>query len=129
VGEREPIGRVSGRAEGFDATRARFPLLEGEKDGLVPVRGSPRRAVPLLLAARRRGVELAGVEVRSEEDLRFRVRGSDTVIRADGDADRVLRAWTRLRAAGVVSRYQPEEVDLRFRGSAVLRELRVQRGG
>jgi hypothetical protein len=129
VGEREPLGRVSGRAEGFDATGARFPLLEGERDQLVPVRGNPRRAVPLLLAARRQGVELVGVEVRSAEDLRFRVRGSDTVIRADGEADRALRAWTRLRAAGLVSRYRPEEVDLRFRGSAVLRELRAQTGG
>ncbi len=129
IGEREPIARISGRAEGFDATGAHFPLLEGEKAQLVPVRGNPRGAIPLLLAARRWGVELAGVEVRSIEDVRFRVHGSDTVIRADGEADRALRAWTDLRAAGLVSRYQPEEVDLRFRESAVLRELRAKGGG
>jgi hypothetical protein len=130
VEEREPIGRVAGRAEGFDATGARFPLRERELRDLVPVQGNLEDAIPLLRAARRRGVELAGIEVRSAEDVRFRVEGMNSLIRTDADADRALGDWEHLKGTGLVDRHRPGEIDLRFRGSAVFREIhRTKEGG
>jgi hypothetical protein len=75
----------------------------------------------LLKAARRRGIELAGIEVRSASDVCFRIEGEESVIRTDADVDRVLGTWEHLTEAGLVGRYRPGEIDLRFRGSAVFR--------
>jgi hypothetical protein len=129
VGEREPIGRIADEAEGFDRSGSRFPLRKGEAEVLVPVKGDPQPAIPLRLEARRRGIELAGIEVRGTADVRFRVRGSESVIRTDAEVARALGAWESLEGAGLVGRYRPEEVDLRFRGSAVFREIRTSTEG
>jgi hypothetical protein len=130
VVERVPIGRVAGRAEGVDALGAHFPLRPGEGLDLVEVHGNVRWAIPLLLAGRQRGIEFSRVEAHEPEDVRFRVRGSDIRFRTGTDADRALRDWERVRNADVLERYRPKAVDLRFRGSAVLRELRaVKQGG
>jgi hypothetical protein len=130
VVEREPVGRVKGSNDAFDMTGARFRLLEGEAETLTAVRGDPQAAVPLLLAARGRKIRIEGVDARTRRDVRFRLPGSDVLVRSNADAERALESWAELRAAGVIERYQPEEVDLRFRGNAVLRGAReIKRGG
>jgi hypothetical protein len=121
VVERVPIGRVAGKREAFDEAAERFPLLSGEEERLVPVQGRLDAAVPLLRAARRYELDLVEIEALRPNDLRFRIRGSKVLVRGGADTDRVLEDWMRLRAAGVIERYRPREVDLRFDGSAVLR--------
>jgi len=121
VVERTPVGRLAGGTEAFDPSGERFPLLPGEAERLVPVRGDRRAAIPLLEEAKRLGVDLAEVDAVSTSDVRFRMPESKTVVRLGADPGRALEDWLRVRAAGVMERYQPQEVDLRFHGSAVLR--------
>ncbi len=130
VVERDPVGRIAGAREAFDASGERFPLLDGERERLTPVRGEPEGALPLLAAARRHGLRIEALEVRTLNDVRLRLEGWPVRLRVDADAARALDDWLELDAAGVIERYRPEEVDLRFRGSAVLRGVRAPtRGG
>lgn len=130
VVERIPVARVAGASEGFDESGSRFPLLPKEAEQLTPVRGEPSAAIPLLRASSGFGLELASVEARSATDVRFRVKGLDVVVQIGSEVERALREWDTLRTAGVVRRYRPERVDLRFRGNAVLRGLHLEgRGG
>jgi hypothetical protein len=129
VEERVPLGRSAGEPVGFDASGDRFPLRPGEERRLVAVRGEPQDAIPLLLAAQARGVELAEVDARAPGDLRFRVPGSAVLIRAGEDVARALGDLERLRGAGLLERVRPRELDLRFRGSAVLRGAPPQTKG
>ncbi len=129
VREREPIGRVAGTSDVFDVAATRFPMLGAADRTLPAVRGDVGAAVPLLRALRARELEIETLEVRNRNDLRFLFRGSEIWVRTGSNAERALEDWSQLRSAGALERFRPEEVDLRFKGSAVLRGARDNNKG
>ncbi len=129
VRERDPVGRIAGTSDVFDVAGTRFPMLGAADRTLPAVRGDVGGAVPLLLALRAREIEIEALEVRNRDDLRFRFRGSEVLVRTGSDAERALEDWAQLRSAGALERFRPKEVDLRFKGSAVLRGARKKTEG
>jgi cell division protein FtsQ len=131
VEERAPIGVLADSGRGFDAEGRRFALAPGEGDGLPRVAGDPVAAAGLLAAARERGVEIASVEASAAGDVRFRPAGSEALVRVGADADAGLDGWLRVAASGLERAHGAREVDLRFRGSAVLRarDSQASKGG
>jgi len=124
VEERVPIAVVGTGSEGVDAAGVRFPLAPGEADGLPLLSGDASRALPLVRAARERGVALASVSAGPPGDVRFRPADVDVVVRVGADADRALQDWERVATSGLVRGYGAGEVDLRFANGAVLRSFR-----
>ena len=68
--------------------------------------------------------KLAEIEIRSQSDLLVRPVERALRLRIGPDAEASLRTWLRIRDTDLLGRYAAREVDLRFRGSVVLRELR-----
>ena len=126
--ERVPTAVDAATGDGVDAQGALFPLVAGEADALPRVDGSVHTALPLLRAARELGVRIRSVRARDPRDLRFRSHdGVD--VRIGRDPRDSLVSWIRLRDSGLIEVYGAHEVDLRFFGSAVLRDLRENQGG
>jgi cell division septal protein FtsQ len=119
VSEREPIAALAGRDEGIDRDGSRFPLSAGEAQDLPSLLGDPEPALPVLLAALERGEQLREIRVAGSGDVRVRIEGEEIWLRVGREPARALEAWQQLVDRGV-RRLQPGQVDLRFRGSAVL---------
>jgi hypothetical protein len=124
VRERVPVAIETETSVGVDENGERFPLLAGEAEHLPGVRGNIRAALPLLRAARELGVRIRSVRSRGTRDLRFRPWAEGIDVRVGADARGALRNWLRLSESGLIDVYGAHEVDLRFAGSAVLRNLR-----
>jgi hypothetical protein len=120
VDERVPLGVLEGSGDGFDAAGERFPLAAGEADGLARVSGDSVVAAQVLEAARARGLAIDAVEA-GKSGVRFRPAGREVLVRVGADAASGLDAWLRVAASGLDRTHRANEVDVRFRGSAVLR--------
>jgi len=124
IEERVPVARRAERREGLALDGVAFPLMGDEGATLPELRGEVKWALPLLRAAQELGVELAEIEIRSQSDLLVRPVERALRLRIGPDAEASLRTWLRIRDTDLLGRYAAREVDLRFRGSVVLRELR-----
>ncbi len=128
VRERHPVAVEADSGSGVDERGTRFPLLAGEAERLPRIDGDLDAALPLLRAARERGVGIRSIRSRAG-DLRFRPHSREVDVRVGGSPGSALADWVRLDASGLIDEYGPREIDLRFSGSAVLRDLRTNRGG
>ena len=129
IEERAPLAVLERTHQGIDADGRRFELGTDELEGLPRVRGEPLRAVELARAARDLGVRIARISAEGEEGLVFEPAGRAVRVRVLGDPERALEAWLRLERSGLLEEHVAREVDLRFRGSAVLRNLLDNNGG
>lgn len=129
IDERVPVAQLAGKAQGVDLEGVTFPLLSGEGADLTTVRGKVEWALPLLRAAHEHGVGLALVQARAANDLRFRPLGHQLQVRVGSDPDTSLRGWLQIRESGLLHSYAAREVDLRFRGNAVLRDFGTTKQG
>ena len=127
VYERSPLA-IDRKGAGLDATGSRFPLAPGERKALPRVHGDIAAALDLLVAAQDAGVAVERVDARASRDISFRPEGMALRVRVGRDPVRELEDWTRLRQSGLLERHQPQEVDLRFKGSAVLRGTEAEGG-
>ncbi|MEE9279360.1 MAG: FtsQ-type POTRA domain-containing protein [Myxococcota bacterium] len=128
VRERVPVAVEAETGHGVDEQGARFPLQPGEPERLPRLDGSVRRALPLLRAARELGVAIRSVRSRGARELDFEPWAGEIRVRVGADVRAGLRDWLRLDASGLVGVYGAREVDLRFAGSAVLRQLNHKGG-
>ena len=129
IEEREPLAVLERTRQGIDEDGQRFALGSEELVGLPRIHGEPRAAVLLARAAREAGVKLARIDVRGDDGLVFEPVGRPLRVRVVGDPQRALEAWLRLEMSGLVEEHAAGEVDLRFRGGAVLRDFRDNKGG
>ncbi len=120
--EREPVARLAS-GEGIDFEGQRFELGGDEAAELPRVEGDPESALPLLRAAAALGLEIEWAVARARDDVRFRPANRDVWVRVGADPEPALRDWLRLTDAGLLSPGDAREVDLRFSGSAVLRDF------
>ena len=127
IEERVPIALSSG-GQAIDAQGRRFPISGDEGEGLPRFAGDAHRAALLVQAARRAGVSLRRV-AGGRDEWSFEPEGSGVRVRAAGEPDEVLRRWLRLERSGLAREHGAREVDLRFRGSAVLRDIQSDKGG
>ncbi len=128
VRERVPVAVEARTGHGVDEQGARFVLQPGEPERLPRLDGSVRRALPLLRAARELGVAIRSVRAHGARELRFEPWAGEIRVRVGPDVRAGLRDWLRLDASGLVGVYGAREVDLRFTGSAVLRDLNHKGG-
>ena len=132
IEERVPVARLGTTAYGVDAQGERLPLLPGERgetEALPRIDGEPAWALPLVAAANARGLELASVDARAPDDLLVALPGRATRLRVGRDLDRALRNWSEIRQRGLARDWAPREIDLRFGGGAVLRDVSAPKGG
>jgi cell division septal protein FtsQ len=129
VRERTPTAVDAETGDGVDEWGASFPLVAGEAEALPQIEGSVQTALPLLHAARELRVRIRSVHAYDARDLRFRSWEGGIDVRVGPDARDSLVSWIRLRESGLIEKYGAHEVDLRFAGSAVLRDLREKQGG
>jgi len=120
IEERVPVAALAGGAEGIDLAGERFPLVAGESEALPSLRGDPAAALPLVAAARSAQADLSEIEVVADGEVRFRLAGETLWIRSGTDPGRAIADWRRLVASGQLERFSARELDLRFRGNAVL---------
>ena len=124
IAERVPVAVESASGAALDAEGARFPLLAGEGEHLPQVVGDPRRALPVLAAARADGMHVASIEVGRSGELRVRLLGRATRLVVGDDARAAFADWRALADTELVESEGAQEVDLRFRNNPVLRDLR-----
>jgi hypothetical protein len=124
IEERVPVARIAGTQDGVDIEGARFPLAASEAAALTSVRGDVRWALPLLRTAQELEVKLVAVDVRARDDLRFRPADREVEVRVGLDPAMSLRGWLRIRDSGLLQSHAARRVDLRFQGSALLRDFR-----
>jgi len=129
ISEREPIAVVDASGLGIDAAGARFALAAGESEGLPRIRGEAGAALEFVLAARDAGLALTSIQSDRRGDLVFEPRGQALRVRVRSDPAAALAAWERLLESGLLDSHTPSEVDLRFQGTAVLRNLGDNKGG
>jgi len=122
IREREPLAVDLETLEGLDALGARFPLDPAEVEALPKVRGDAAQALRVLAAAHSFEIELAAVEA-GPDSANAEPAGDDLRLRLGSDPRRDLENWLRLRSSGLLARHQAREIDLRFEGSAVLRDF------
>ncbi len=129
ISERVPIALEMSSGLGLAENGARFPLAPDEAERLPQVSGDASRALPVLAAARALGMNLATVDAPRTSDVRVRALGRPTVLVVGRDEDASLADWQQLAASGLVESTGAREVDLRFRGSPVLRSIPKPTGG
>jgi cell division septal protein FtsQ len=128
VRERVPVARDATNGEGLDADGNRFPLAPRDAAALPSVGGDARRALSVVAAAKQLGVPLASIQAASESDVRVRPADLDVEVRLGRDVRASLSDWIRVRESGLVEARGAREVDLRFRGGAVLRSPNIEGG-
>jgi hypothetical protein len=127
--ERAALAVDAESGAGVDADGVRFPLAPGEGDRLPRVEGELGPALTVLEEARARGIGIARIEARTAEDVVVHLAESGPRLRIGLDPPRSFADWLRLLRSDVVAREGAREVDLRFQGSAVLRDFEHQEGG
>jgi len=129
VAERVPIALEMSTGLGIADNGAVFPLKPGEAVRLPQVSGEAKRALPVLRAARLLGLSLATVHAPRAKEIRVRALGRPTVLVVGRDEDASLADWKQLADSGLVESTGARVVDLRFRGSPVLRDVPKATGG
>ena len=129
ISERVPVALEMSSGLGLADNGSRFPLASGEAERLPQVSGEARRALPVIAAASALGVHLATVDAPRARDVRVRALGRPTVLVVGRDEDASLSDWRQLADSGLVESTGAREVDLRFRGSPVLRGFPKSTGG
>jgi hypothetical protein len=124
-----PVALEMSTGLGIAENGAVFPLRAGEAVRLPQVSGEARRALPILRAARALGVTLATVDAPRGRNVRVRALGRPTVLVVGRDEGASLADWQQLADSGLVESSGAREVDLRFRGSPVLRGIPKSTGG
>jgi hypothetical protein len=128
ITEREPVAHDAVTLEGIDAEGARFALGAAEREGLPELRGDPAHALRVLAAARELGIALARVDAQ-EEAARVEPAGESVSLQLGARPARDLASWLALRESGLLARHRAHEIDLRFEGSAVLRQIETETEG
>ncbi len=128
VEEREPLAVDAQSGAGVDAEGVRFPLAPGEAETLPSIEGALAPALAVVEEARARGIGIARIEARAPEDVVVHLAEGPR-LRIGPDPERSLSDWLRLLRSEVVARERAREVDLRFQGSAVLRDFEPKQGG
>jgi hypothetical protein len=128
ITEREPVALDAVTNEGIDAEGARFALGAAEREGLPELRGNPAQALRVLAAARELGIALARVEAQAEA-ARVEPAGESVSLQLGSRPERDLASWLALRESGLLARHRAREIDLRFEGSAVLRQIETATEG
>ena len=129
VSERVPVALEMKSGLGIAENGAVFPLAKGEAARLPQVSGEAKRALPILLAARALGLSLATVDAPRAKNVRVRALGRPTVLVVGRDERASLHDWQQLAESGLIESTGAREVDLRFRGSPVLRGIPKSTGG
>ncbi len=129
VAERVPVALEMKTGLGIGESGALFPLARGEAANLPQVSGEAKRALPVLRAARALGVSLATVDAPRAKSVRVRALGWPTVLVVGRDETASLNDWQQLAGSGLLESTGAREVDLRFRGSPVLRGIPKSTGG
>ncbi len=127
VEERVPVARLGSSSQGVDADGARLPLAADEAAQLVRIDGSPEWALPLLAAANARGLAIESIDARGPSDLIVRLHDVPARLRVGRDLERALRNWNEISERAIEYTRSAGEIDLRFEGGAVLRE--IKKGG
>lgn len=127
--ERVPVALEMSTGLGIAENGAVFPLKPGEAVRLPQVSGEAKRALPVVLAARALGVILATVNAPRAKEVRVRALGRPTVLVVGRDEDASLLDWKLLADSGLIESTGARVVDLRFRGSPVLRDIPKATGG
>jgi hypothetical protein len=129
IAERVPVALDMKSGLGIAENGAVFPLAKGEAARLPQVSGEAKRALPILRAARTLGVSLATVDAPRAKNVRVRALGRPTVLVVGRDERASLFDWQQLAESGLVESTGARVVDLRFRGSPVLRGIPKPTGG
>jgi hypothetical protein len=129
VSERVPVALEMKSGLGIAENGAVFPLAKGEAARLPQVSGEAKRALPILLAARALGMSLATVDAPRAKNVRVRALGRPTVLVVGRDERASLHDWQQLAESGLIESTGARVVDLRFRGSPVLRGIPKSTGG
>jgi hypothetical protein len=129
IEERHPAARLARSDRGISSDGVVLPLRAGEEAGLPRIEGNLQGALQLLRTADRAGVSIDSIDARDRADLVFRPSGADLRVRVGGDLDAALHDWQRMRRTGLIEIYAAREVDLRFRGGAVLRDFEINDRG
>jgi hypothetical protein len=124
IREREPVALDARTREGIDAAGARFALSADEQDGLPLLSGDLAHALEVVAAARGLGIALHSVDAQAHGSLVQPAGQAVTLWLAVPDRD--LQGWLALRASGLLARHRAREIDLRFEGSAVLRQIETE---
>jgi hypothetical protein len=124
ITEREPIARDAATQAGLDREGNAFTLLPEERDALPAVRGDLPRALAAVGAARELGIELAQIDAH-DHGSRVEPRGEGLTLHLGSEPQRELASWLVLRRSGLLARHRAREIDLRFEGSAVLRNIQT----
>jgi hypothetical protein len=122
LAERQPVA-IAAPGQGVDAEGARFPIGPEEAADLPRISGDARPALALVLAARQASVPLLRVAGGPRDEVVFEPAESGIRVRAAGDPQAALAHWRRLEESGLARDHGAREVDLRFRGRAVLRDF------
>ena len=99
----------------------------GEATRLVRIDGSPEWALPLLAVAHARGLAIESIDARGPSDLIVRVRDVPAKLRMGRDLERALRNWNEISERAIGYTRSAGEIELRFEGGAVLREIKKGR--
>jgi hypothetical protein len=128
VRERSPVAREAASGQGIDAGGARFALVPGEAQRLAGVRGELARALPVLAACVRAGLQPAALDATQPAGVRVQLHARGPVLWIGEEPQAALGRWSALRNSGLLARYRPVEIDLRFAGNAVLRGRLTEEG-
>ena len=129
VEERVPVARLGTSQKGVDAHGVRVALSGGEAGELPRVDGLPEWALPLVVLAAERGLQISSVEARAPNDLVVRLQDVTPVLRLGRDLGRALDNWAEIAERGPEELRSAQEIDLRFDGGAVLRGFSGDKGG
>jgi hypothetical protein len=125
IREREPVALDAHTREGVDAAGARFALSAEEQAGLPRVSGDLPRALQVVEAARQLQIGLESVDAQAQGSA-VQPAGEPVTLWLADRPYRDLQGWLALRASGLLARHRAREIDLRFEGSAVLRQIETE---
>ena len=123
IAERRPLALLEKSGLAVDAKGERFAPLLDERAALPRLLEVSEQALELARVAQEMGVPLARIEPAGEGELWFWPRAAPLRVRAAGSAESMLAEWLQVERSGLARAHGAREVDLRFRGRAVLREL------
>ncbi len=128
VTERIPVAVDAGRLAGIDGDGRRFPVSPQELEQLPRLVGNVEAGIAVVEAAAELDIRAGRVDASDPRAIRVELAEPGPALRVARAPRRELQRWLRLRDSGLVARYAPGEIDLRFPGSAVLSSIQVKGG-